>query len=123
MSVPILTLRLVYFVHFNFVNCILILYFPPVLGLYSCQLTPLPIVDQELSLFQAKVVIQVSAVNVFNEHRDITFIPSVYINMKELFIGQFSGKDKLIIVGLPLVLSQIEVSICSSPTTYFKITL
>lgn len=55
-----------------------------------------------------------SAVNVFNEHKDITFIPSVYINMKELFLGQFSGTDKLIIIGLPQVLSQIEVIIYSS---------
>lgn len=90
------------------------------LGLYSCQLVPLPIIDQELSLFQAKVVIQVSAINVFNEHRDIPFIPSVYINLKELFLGQFSGQDKLIIVGLPFVLSQIEVSIYCSSTTNIK---
>lgn len=70
-------------------------------------------VNQELSLFQAKIVIQVSAGNVFTEYRDITFLPSVFINKKELFFGQFSGKDKLIIVGLPQILSQVEVSIYS----------
>lgn len=81
-----------------------------ILGLYSCQLTPLPLINKELSLFQAKIVIQVSAGNIFTEHRDISFLPSVFINKKELFFGQFSGKDNLIIVGLPQVLSQIEVS-------------
>lgn len=70
-------------------------------------------INKELSLFQAKIVIQVSAGNVFTEHRDIFFLPSVFINKKELFFGQFSGKDNLIIVGLPQVLSQIEVSIVS----------
>jgi len=81
-----------------------------ILGLYSCQLTPHPIVDQELSLFEAKLSVQVSAGSVFTEQRDFTFLPSVFINKKELFFGQFSGKDKLIIVGLPQVLSQIKVN-------------
>lgn len=62
-----------------------------------------------MSLFQAKISIQISAGNVFTEHRDITFLPAVFINKKELFFGQFSGKDKLVIVGLPQILSQIEV--------------
>lgn len=79
-------------------------------GLYSCKLTPLPIVDQELSLFEAKIAIQVSTGSVFTEHKDIQFLPSVFINKKELFFGQFSGKDKLILVGLPQVLSQIKVT-------------
>jgi len=74
-------------------------------------LTPLPIVDQELSIFEAKIAIQVSAGSVFAEHKDIQFLPSVFINKKELFFGQFSGKDKLVIVGLPQVLSQIKVRI------------
>jgi len=72
-------------------------------------LTPLPVIDQDLSLFEAKIAIQVSTGSVFTELKDIKFIPSVYINKKELFFGQFSGKDKLIIVGLPQVLSQIKV--------------
>lgn len=79
-------------------------------GFYSCKLTPLPIIDQELSLFEAKVAIQVSTGSVFTEHKDIQFLPSVFINKKELFFGQFSGKDKLIIVGLAQVLSQIKVT-------------
>lgn len=54
--------------------------------------------------------IQVSAGNVFTEHRDITFLPSVFINKNELFFGQFSGKDKLILAGLHQVLLQVEVS-------------
>jgi len=74
-------------------------------------LTPLPIIDQELSLFEAKIAIQVSTGSVFTEHKDIQFLPSVFMNKKELFFGQFSGKDKLIIVGLPQVLSQIKVRI------------
>jgi len=80
------------------------------LGLYSCQLTPLPIIDKEMSLFEAKISIQVSAGVIYTEHKDFTFIPSVFINKKELFFGQFSGKDKLIIIGLPQVLSQIKVN-------------
>uniref|UniRef100_A0A2S2NUW2 Nuclear pore membrane glycoprotein n=2 Tax=Schizaphis graminum TaxID=13262 RepID=A0A2S2NUW2_SCHGA len=79
-------------------------------GFYSCKLTPLPIIDQDLSLFEAKITIQVSTGSVFTELKDITFLPSVFINKKELFFGQFSGKDKLIIVGLPQVLSQIKVT-------------
>jgi len=63
-----------------------------------------------LSLFEAKIFVQVSAGNVFTEQRDFIFLPSVFINKKELFFGQFSGKDKLIIVGLPQVLSQIKVN-------------
>jgi len=74
-------------------------------------LTPLPVIDQDLSLFEAKIAIQVSTGSVFTELKDIKFIPSVFINKKELFFGQFSGKDKLIIVGLPQVLSQIKVRI------------
>jgi hypothetical protein len=74
-------------------------------------LTPLPIIDQDLSLFEAKITIQVSTGSVFTELKDIAFLPSVFINKKELFFGQFSGKDKLIIVGLPQVLSQIKVKI------------
>lgn len=74
-------------------------------------MTPLPVIDQDLSLFEAKIAIQVSTGSVFTELKDITFIPSVFINKKELFFGQFSGKDKLIIVGLPQVLSQIKVRI------------
>ncbi|VVC36046.1 Invasin/intimin cell-adhesion fragments,Bacterial Ig-like, group 2 [Cinara cedri] len=79
-------------------------------GFYSCQLTPITIIDQELSLFQAKIVIQVSADGIFTEQRDITFLPSVFIDKKELFFGQFSGKDKLTLIGLAKVLSQIEVT-------------
>lgn len=79
-------------------------------GLYSCKLTPLPVIDQDLSLFEAKIAIQVSTGSVFTELKDIKFIPSVFINKKELFFGQFSGKDKLIIAGLPQVLSQIKVT-------------
>lgn len=74
-------------------------------------MTPLPVIDQDLSLFEAKIAIQVSTGSVFTELKDIKFIPSVFINKKELFFGQFSGKDKLIIVGLPQVLSQIKVRI------------
>jgi len=84
------------------------------LGLYSCKLTPHPIVDQELSLFEAKISIKVSTGSVFTEHTDIKFLPSVFIDKKELFFGQFSGKDKLIIVGLPQILSQIKVRIVFS---------
>lgn len=82
-----------------------------ILGFYSCKLTPLPIIDQELSLFEAKIDIQVSTGSVITELKDIQFLPSVFINKKELFFGQFSGKDKLIIVGLAQVLSQIKVRI------------
>lgn len=63
-----------------------------------------------MSLFQAKIVIQVSADGILTEQRDITFLPSVFIDKKELFFGQFSGKDKLTVVGLAKVLSQIEVN-------------
>jgi len=83
-------------------------------GLYSCRLTPIPIINQELSLFQAKISILVSTDSVFTEKRDISFLPSVFINKKELFFGQFSGYDKLTIVGLSEVLSQIEVCIFSN---------
>lgn len=58
-----------------------------------------------------------SADNVFTEHRDFIFLPSVFINKKELFFGQFSGKDKLIIVGLPQVLSQMKVIFFSNYLT------
>lgn len=80
-------------------------------GFYSCRLSPLPNIDQELSLFQAKLSVQVSSGSIYTEHRDITFLPSVFINKKELFFGQFSGKDKLTIVGLPFILSQVKVNI------------
>lgn len=52
-----------------------------------------------------------TAGSVYTEHRDVTFIPSVFINKKELYFGQLSGKDKLTIVGLSSVLSQVEVII------------
>lgn len=63
-----------------------------------------------MSLFKTKITIQVSAGSAFSDIRDISFLPSIFINKKELFFGQFSGKDKLIIVGLAQVLSQIEVN-------------
>jgi len=86
-------------------------FFFSILGLYSCRLTPLPITDQELSIFQAKISIKVSAGSIYTEHKNVTFIPSVFINKTELFFGQLSGKDKLTIIGLSSVLSQVEVNI------------
>lgn len=71
-----------------------------------------------MSLFRAKITIQASAGSAFAEHRDITFLPSVFIDKKELFFGQFSGQDKLTIVGLSQVLSQIEVSTCLKYLNY-----
>lgn len=76
-----------------------------------------------MSLFQANIIIQVSTDGIFTEHKDIAFLPSVFIDKKELFFGQFSGKDKLTVVGLAKVLSQIEVSRTNySIFSTFKIT-
>ncbi|XP_050442398.1 nuclear pore membrane glycoprotein 210-like [Adelges cooleyi] len=79
-------------------------------GFYSCQLTPLPITDPEMSLFKAKIAVQVSAGNIHTDFKEFKFSPSVFINKKELFFGQLSGNDKLILIGLPQILSQIEVT-------------
>lgn len=77
----------------------------------------------ELSLFHAKILIQVSANSVFTDYRDITFLPSVFIEKNELFFGQYGGQDKLTIVGLPVVLSQIEVNISCIILLVYKINI